>query len=137
MINKHKWINSLPKTNIEFNEKENQVDHSRWVNTIPQKNTYNSDTTYKSAAKEYLNTNYVSYKKNQIKNIDNDNAHAIPKLDNTNNKLTKKIQLEMIKKIKRKKTEIRKLQELYSKPESIPGEIKTQVAIKIKEKKTQ
>jgi MFS superfamily sulfate permease-like transporter len=88
-------------------------------------------------AKEYLNTNYVSYKKNQIKNIDNDNAHAIPKLDNTNNKLTKKIQLEMIKKIKRKKTEIRKLQELYSKPESIPGEIKTQVAIKIKEKKTQ
>ena len=35
----------------------------------------------------------------------------------------------------KKKTEIRKLQELYSNPGSIPGEIKTQVAIKIKEKK--
>ena len=39
------------------------------------------------------------------------------------------------KKIEKKKTEIRKLQELYSKPGSIPGAIKTQVANKIKEKK--
>ena len=53
MINHDKWINSLPKTNIKLNEKENQVDHSRWVNTIPQKNTYNSDTTYNSAAWKY------------------------------------------------------------------------------------
>ena len=37
MINQDKWINSLPKTNIKFNEEENQVDHSRWVNTIPKK----------------------------------------------------------------------------------------------------
>ena len=42
MINQHKWIKSLPKTNIKFNEEENQADHSRWLNTIPQKNTYNS-----------------------------------------------------------------------------------------------
>ena len=41
------------------------------------------------------------------------------------------------KKIEKKKTEIRKLQELYSNPESIPDEIKTQVATKIEEKKNE
>ena len=39
--------------------------------------------------------------------------------------------------MKKKKTEIRKLQELYSNPETIPGEVKTQVAIKIEEKKNE
>jgi len=45
------------------------------------------------------------------------------------------MKLVIKKKIEKKKTEIRKLQELYSKPESIPGEVKTQIASKIKEKK--
>ena len=39
------------------------------------------------------------------------------------------------KQIEKKKTEIRKLQELYSKPGSLPGAIKTQVAMKIEKKK--
>ena len=37
MINQDKWIKSLPKINIKFNEEKNQVDHYRWVNTIPKK----------------------------------------------------------------------------------------------------
>ena len=127
--NLEKEINNLRASNkvIKFNLDQAILDNE--VITSPE--------NISRLAKEYLNTNYVSYKKSQIKNIDDDDALVIPKLNNTKNKLTKKIQLEMVKKIESKKTEIRKLQELYSKPESIPDEIKTQVAIKIKEKKTQ
>ena len=39
MINQDKWISSLPKTNIKFDEKMIQVDHHRWENTISKKNT--------------------------------------------------------------------------------------------------
>ena len=39
------------------------------------------------------------------------------------------------KKIQKKKKEIKKLQELYSKPEIIPGEVKKHVAKKIQQKK--
>ena len=45
------------------------------------------------------------------------------------------IKTQVAKRVEKKKTEIRKLQELYYNPQSIPKEIKTQVAIKIKEKK--
>ena len=54
-----------------------------------------------------------------------------------NNKLSKKIKLKIVKKIEKKKTEIMKLQQLYSQPQSLPSEIKVQVAKKIKEKKTE
>ena len=211
MINQHKWIKSLPKTNIKFNEEENQADHSRWLNTIPQKNTYNSDTTYNSAAwkyslvavlfvcgllfvsaiknetrnlekeinnlrasnkvikfnldqaildnevitspenisrlaKEYLNTDFISYKKSQLRQLYGDteiisklnkknNNILTAKLNEKNNYLSTKIKLVIKKKIEEKKTEIRKLKELYSEPTSIPAEVKTQIASKIKEKK--
>ena len=46
-----------------------------------------------------------------------------------------KAKTQVTKKVEAKKTEIRKLQELYYNPESIPDEIKTQVAVKIEEKK--
>ena len=41
------------------------------------------------------------------------------------------MKLKIAKKIEEKKTELKKLQELYSKPETIPAEVKTQVAKKI------
>ena len=41
----------------------------------------------------------------------------------------------MSKKIKKKKEEIEKLQDLYNNPKSIPGEIKTKVATQIQKKK--
>ena len=37
MINQGKWIKSLPKKNIKFNEETNQIDHDKWINTIPKK----------------------------------------------------------------------------------------------------
>ncbi len=53
MINQHKWIKSLPKTNTKINGEENQADYSRWVNTIPQKNTHSGTTTYNNTAWKY------------------------------------------------------------------------------------
>ena len=41
----------------------------------------------------------------------------------------------MVKKIEKKKTEIKKLKEFYAKPEALPDEIKTQVAKKVEIKK--
>ena len=43
----------------------------------------------------------------------------------------------MVEKVEEKKMEIQKLQELYSNPKTIPKEMKTQVAKKIKEKKVE
>ena len=43
----------------------------------------------------------------------------------------------MAEKVEEKKMEIQKLQELYSNPKTIPKEMKTQVAKKIKEKKVE
>jgi len=198
MINQDKWIDSLPKTNIKFNENPNQLDHYRWVNTIPKKKTYNAVKKYSAVrkysfmavlfvcgllfvsvvknetrnlekvinslrasnnvikfnldqaildneviispenisrlAKEYLDTDFISYKQSQIRQL-NGNKTTIAKLKKENNNLPKKIKLKITKRIEATKTEIKKLQELYSKPESIPGEIKTQVAKKIEEKK--
>ena len=198
MINQDKWIDSLRKTNIKFNEETNQIDHYRWVNTIPKKETYNVVKKYSGIrkyslitvlfvcgllfvsavknktrnlekvinslrasnnvikfnldqaildneviispenisrlAKEYLDTDFISYKQSQIRQL-NGNKTTIAKLKKENNNLPKKIKLRITKRIEATKTEIKKLQELYAKPESIPGEIKTQVAKKIEEKK--
>ena len=41
----------------------------------------------------------------------------------------------MVTKIKKKKEELAKLQELYNNPKSIPGEVKTKVAKQIQKKK--
>ena len=51
--------------------------------------------------------------------------------------LSTNIKSQVAKKIEKKKSEIRKLQELYSNPKSIPDEIKTEVAKRIEEKKVE
>ena len=211
MINRDKWIGSLPNVNTEFNKKTNQLDHDRWINTIPKKNTYSSvkKNTYSSVkkysiivtlfvcgllfvsaiknetrnlqkiinnleasinvikfnldqaildnevitspesisllAEEYLNIDLVSYKRSQIKQLNDENEKFTEinkvkkeKVDKKKIKsLSTDIKTQVAKKIEEKKTEIRKLQELYYNPETIPDEIKTQVAIKIEEKKSE
>ena len=192
MINKNKWISSLPNINQKLNGEKNQADHYRWINTIPKKKTYNivkkyslmamlficgfiivsvvknetrnlekeinnlrasnnvikynldqaildnevitSPENISKLAKEYLNKNFVSYKKSQIKNLEDD-IKIISKSNKKNNNLSESVKLEITKKIKETKTQIKKLQALYSKPEAIPGELKMQVAKKIEEKK--
>ena len=96
----------------------------------------NSPENISRLAKEYLDTDFISYKKSQIRQLDED-AEIIINVNKKNNNLSTKIKLEITNKIEKKKTEIRKLQELYSKPESIPGEVKTQIASKIEKKKTE
>mgnify|MGYP001345180956 CR=1 FL=1 len=94
-------------------------------------------------AKEYLNIDLVSYRKSQIKKLNEENETLAQvnkiKKEKANKKKIKNLQVniktQVAKRIEKKKTEIRKLQELYQGPESIPDEIKTQVAKKIKEKK--
>ena len=49
--------------------------------------------------------------------------------------LSESVKSHVAKKIEKKKTEIRKLQELYQNPESIPNEVKMQIAKQIREKK--
>jgi len=51
--------------------------------------------------------------------------------------LSDSIKTQVAKRIEIKKTEMRKLQELYYNPKSIPKEIKTQVAVQIEEKKNE
>ncbi len=209
MINKDKWVDSLPNTNIKFSEKANQLDHYRWVNTIPKKETYNVVKKYSGIrkyslitvlfvcgllfvsalkngtrnlekeinnlrasvnvikfnlnqtildnevitspenisrlAKEYLNIDLVSYKKSQIKKLRDENEKFTKvnkiKKEKINKKkiknLSDSIKTQVAKKIEIKKTEMRKLQELYYNPKSIPKEIKTQVAVQIEEKKNE
>jgi len=202
MINKDKWIGSLPGKNTRFSNTINQLDHDRWIKTIPKKKSHNSVRKYSlmsivfvcgllfvsviknetrnlqkeinnletsinlinfnldqafldneviaspenisRLAKEYLNINFVSYKKNQIKRLGDDmdiisepvekdvSSKSVEKTE----KLSKKLKKGIVKKIEKKRTEIRKLQELYSRPETIPDEIKIQVAKKIKKEKT-
>ena len=48
--------------------------------------------------------------------------------------LSTSIKSQVAKKIEKKKTEIKKLQELYNDPRTIPDEFKTQVSKQIKEK---
>tara|TARA_B100000315_G_scaffold180882_1_gene169719 strand:+ start:948 stop:1670 length:723 start_codon:yes stop_codon:yes gene_type:complete len=133
--NLEKEINNLRASNsvIKFNLHQAILDNA--VITSPE--------NISRLAKEYLNTDLISYKKSQIKQLNEDKTivtedmKIVTKLNKENNNLSTKIKSVITKKIEKKKTEIRKLQELYSNPESIPGEVKTQIASRIKKKKTE
>ena len=93
-------------------------------------------------AKEHLNINLVSYKKSQIKQL-NDETEKFAQLDeikkekNDEKNFSTNIKLKITKEIETKKTEIKKLQALYYNPKSIPNEIKIQVATQIENKKNE
>ena len=136
--NLEKEINSLRASNNVIKYNLNQAILDNEVITSPE--------NISRLAKEYLNTDFISYKKSQIRQLYDDTAIisklnkknnnlSTVKLNEKSNNLSTKIKSVITKKIEKKKTEIRKLQELYSNPQSIPGEVKTQIASKIKEKK--
>ncbi len=114
---------------IEFNLDQAVLDNE--VITSPE--------NISKLAKEYLNSDLAYYKKSQIQNININNK--ILKKNNKKNKakilnnLPESVKTQVTEKIKKKKEEIEKLQELYNDPKSIPGEIKTKVAKQIQEKK--
>jgi len=87
-------------------------------------------------AKEYLNTNFLSYKKSQIKdfskesNFSNNKSIETKKEKKTKN-LSKKIKLEVAKNIRQKKKEAKEFQKFYANPKLIPNKIRKKVAKKI------
>ena len=116
-------------SSIEFNLKQAILDNE--VITSPE--------NISKLAKEYLNNDFIYYKKKQIQNLNADNKTK-NKLSKKNdvkvlNNLSKNVKTHVTKKIKKKKEEIAKLQELYNDPKSIPDEVKTKVAKQIQKKK--
>ena len=70
MINQNKWINSLPRSNSQFNEKSNQIDHDVWINTIPKKNSFISAKKYSLLAIFFIcGLLFVSAVKNETRNL--------------------------------------------------------------------
>ena len=94
-------------------------------------------------AKEYLNADLVFYKRSQIKHLNDETKkfstiNKIKKEKINEKKVTKlpfSIKSQIAKKIEHKGTEIRKIQDIYYNPKSIPGEIKTGIVKKIKKTK--
>ncbi len=113
--------------------------------TILDNEVITSPENISRLAKEYLNIDLVSYKKSQIKKLRDENEKFTKvnkiKKEKINKKkiknLSDSIKTQVAKRIEIKKTEMRKLQELYYNPKSIPKEIKTQVAVQIEEKKNE
>ena len=70
MINKDKWINSLPKDKIEPNQEGYQLDSGRWENTIPKKRTFNSVKKYSLMLVLFVSgLLFVSVVKNETRNL--------------------------------------------------------------------
>jgi len=87
-------------------------------------------------AKQNLSTDFVHYKKSQIKYL-NEKSKKISVTDggiiiNKNKKkLSKKVKIEVAKQIETKKNELKKLKEIYSKPEELPKEVREKITKKI------
>ena len=97
-----------------------------------------------SLANEYLKNDFIHYKRSQIIELNNKiKTFSTSKRDNDalnqkkNKKdLSDKLRLEIAKKIEKKRTELQKIKEIYSRPEKLPGEIKVKVAQKVQKTKT-
>ena len=71
MINKNKWVSSLPNINQKLNGEKNQADHYRWINTIPKKKTYNIVKKYSLMAMLFIcGFIIVSVVKNETRNLE-------------------------------------------------------------------
>tara|TARA_Y100000590_G_scaffold469708_1_gene659243 strand:+ start:2536 stop:3234 length:699 start_codon:yes stop_codon:yes gene_type:complete len=70
MINKDKWINSLPGSNVRLKNESNQLDHNKWINTIPKKNINNSFQKYSLMTILFVcGLVFVSIVKNESRNL--------------------------------------------------------------------
>ncbi|MDC0205399.1 hypothetical protein OAJ64_01130, partial [Pelagibacteraceae bacterium] len=82
-------------------------------------------------AKEHLVSDFVPYKKSQIKQF-----NKFEKIVNTEDEKKKNtITFKVAKKIDQKKKELKKLKEIYSQPSELPKEVKLHISKKIKKTK--
>tara|TARA_X000000368_G_scaffold205884_1_gene162527 strand:- start:636 stop:1355 length:720 start_codon:yes stop_codon:yes gene_type:complete len=92
-------------------------------------------------AKKYLDTELEFYKRSQIKKLDGEEEKIFTEKEKTkDNKqiiasLPNAVKLKIKNNIKKKKTEVKKLKEIYSDPKSIPSEVKNQVSKQIEDTK--
>ena len=133
--NLQKEINNLQASvnNIKLDLHQTSLDHA--VITSP--------ANISRLAEEYLESDLVFYQPSQTKQL-NKKTKTLENLkdkknektfNKKNKKLEEKIKLKVAKKIEKTKTDLKKLQELYSKPEKLPAQIKIQIAQKIEKKK--
>ena len=113
---------------IKFNLYQETLEHE--VITSPE--------NISRLAEKYLESNYISYKKSQIKHFDG-KQEILTKLKvneqkNVNKKISKKIKLKLAKKIEQKKIELQELRDLSTRPKELPTEIRLRVTKKIEEK---
>ena len=70
MINKDKWIGTLPNIKHRFNVQNNQLDYNKWTGTIPKKSTYSSIKKYSLTAVLFvIGLLFVSTVKNETRNL--------------------------------------------------------------------
>ena len=120
--NLQKEINALQAdiNSLQFNLDKATIDNE--VITSPENIAY--------LANEYLNNDFIPYKKSQIHEENDKNINI-----GLENKKNRKLQAKVIQALEKKKLEIVKLKKIYSNTDSVPQEIKAQVAIKIEQKK--
>ena len=70
MIDKNKWISTLPNTGNKFSEEINQIDHSIWTNTISKKKKSSSIKKYSFVVALFVSgLLLVSTVKNETRNL--------------------------------------------------------------------
>jgi hypothetical protein len=91
-------------------------------------------------AKEHLDSDFIFYKRSQLKGLKNSNTT----LSENNNKklnktalLKKKIEKKISSQAKKQKKNLKKIKDMYKNPNAIPDTIKGQVVKKIDDKKKQ
>ena len=102
--------------------------------TILDHEVITSPENISKLAEEYLDSSFVTYKKNQITKLQK-KEKILTNLENLNlqktERIAKRTKLIVVKKIEEKKSELAKLQELYSEPKNLPNGIKMHLARKI------
>ena len=133
--NLEKEISNLQQSIYDYNFNLHQATLDHEVITSPE--------NISKLAKEYLESNFVFYKKNQIKKINNDEK-IFSKLEETKHEkknsnkiksLPDEVKLKVQIKIDEKKKELAKLKKIYSEPEKLPDEVKIRIAKKMENAK--
>jgi len=130
-----KEINSLEASNkiIKFNLDQAILDNE----------VIHSPDNISILAKRYLNEDLASYKRSQIKKLNDKNNildnEIILKKETSHKKkeFVNNIKTDVKKIIEQKKTKIQSLQNIYSNPKEIPSAIKIKVVAKIQKKKNE
>ena len=133
--NLEKEISNLQQSIYDYNFNLHQATLDHEVITSPE--------NISKLAKEYLESNFVFYKKNQIKKIDNDEK-IFSKLEATKHEkknssrvknLPDEVKLKVQIEIDKKKMELARLKKIYSEPEKLPDELKIRIAKKMENTK--